>query len=115
RHARRLDLPIREPARLERLEPVIAERHIGPAPGLSSHAPALLLAVFDFLRHQHEQKPLNCQMQIANCKIIFKIDLHSAICNFSTLSPEAFVGPSLGTLLLGPAVEPSARLCTTTP
>ena len=36
RDARRLDLPIGQPARLERLQPVVAERHVGPAPRLAA-------------------------------------------------------------------------------
>src|SRR6185295_14519100 len=51
------NLPIRQPARLERLQPVVAERHIGSAPGLAGHAPALLFAVLHFLRHQHRCIP----------------------------------------------------------
>src|SRR5262252_3350870 len=57
RHARRLDLSVRQPAGLERLESEIAERYVGPAPGLAGHAPALLLAVLHFLRHQHLRNP----------------------------------------------------------
>src|SRR5262249_10848942 len=53
RHARRFDLPVGKPARLERPQPVIAERHIGAAPGLSCHPAALLLPIFDLLGHQH--------------------------------------------------------------
>src|SRR6185503_14388749 len=58
RDARRLDLAIGQPARLERLEAVVAERHVRPAPRLAGHAPALLLAVLHLLRHQHRNNPL---------------------------------------------------------
>jgi hypothetical protein len=44
---------IGEPARLERAQPEVAERHIGAAPRLAAHAAALLLPILDFLRHQH--------------------------------------------------------------
>src|SRR5439155_3787548 len=47
------NLAVGDPAAFERLETVLAKRDRRPAPGLSGHAPALLLAVFDFLRHQH--------------------------------------------------------------
>ena len=53
RHARRLDLARRHPARLHRLQAVVAERDVRSAPRLAGHAPALLLAVLDLLRHQH--------------------------------------------------------------
>src|SRR5262249_7898910 len=38
-------------------QPVVAERDLGTAPGLAGHAPALLLAVLHFLRHQHRCNP----------------------------------------------------------
>src|SRR5206468_8515266 len=49
----RLDLTIGQPAWLERLQPVVAERHLTAAPRLATHAAALLLAVLDLLGHQH--------------------------------------------------------------
>src|SRR6185295_18788509 len=55
RHARCLDLPIGQPAGLERTQAVVAERDVRPPPGLARHPTALLLAVFDFLRHQHNE------------------------------------------------------------
>src|SRR4029077_4171797 len=53
----RLDLPVRQPATLERLEPVLAELDVqlparGPAP-----ASAVLLAVLDALRRKHQRPP----------------------------------------------------------
>src|SRR5712692_7365895 len=51
--ARCLDLAVRDPARLERLEAVLAEGQTGAALGLASHAAALGLAVLDALGHQH--------------------------------------------------------------
>src|SRR5690606_37876746 len=59
----RLDLARRQPARLQRLQPVVPEGHIGPAPGLAPHAPALHLAVLDLLRHQHG----SCFLRPAAC------------------------------------------------
>src|ERR1700730_9068564 len=53
-HARRLDLPVRNPTRLEHLQSIIAESQLAPAPRLAGHAPALLLTVLDFLWHQHK-------------------------------------------------------------
>src|SRR5262249_42755564 len=58
RNPRRLDLAIREPAGLERLQPVVPEGDIRAAPGLAGHAPALLLSELDLLRHQHDALPL---------------------------------------------------------
>ena len=54
RDAGRLDLPVREPAGLHRLQPEVPERDVGAAPGLACHAPALLLPELDLLRHQHD-------------------------------------------------------------
>src|SRR5205085_4837678 len=48
-----LDLAGGDPARLEGLDAVVAEGHLGTALGLAGHAPALLLAVLDLLGHQH--------------------------------------------------------------
>src|SRR5437016_474843 len=56
-HAAGFDLPVRNPARLEHLQPILAERKFRAAPGLPSHASALLLAVLNFFRHQHNQFP----------------------------------------------------------
>src|SRR5437016_2019619 len=53
RHTCRLNLTVGNPARLENLQSVIAESQLTPAPRLPGHAPALLLAVFHFLWHQH--------------------------------------------------------------
>ncbi len=53
RDARRFDLPIGQPARLERHQPEVAERDRRPAPRQPAHPSALLLAILDFLRHQH--------------------------------------------------------------
>src|SRR5581483_3380570 len=48
----------RSARRLERLQTVVAERHVRSAPRLAGHAAALLLAVFHFLRHQHNDESL---------------------------------------------------------
>src|SRR5213593_659999 len=53
RHARGLDLAIRHPARLQRLEAVLAEGQGRAALGLAAHVAALGLAVLDPLGHQH--------------------------------------------------------------
>jgi len=53
RDARRFDLAIGQPARLERFQTEVAERHVGSAPRFAGHAAALLFAVLHFLRHQH--------------------------------------------------------------
>src|SRR5580765_5367411 len=53
RHARRLDLAARDPRRLERQEPELAEGHLAAAVRLAAHAAALLLSVLDALRHHH--------------------------------------------------------------
>src|SRR6202795_5352529 len=51
--ARGLDLAVGDPARLEGLEPVVAEGKRGAALRLAPHAAALGLAVLDALGHQH--------------------------------------------------------------
>src|SRR5262249_32345513 len=53
RHARRLDLAVGHPARLERLQAVLAEGQRRAALGLAAHVAALGLAVLDALGHQH--------------------------------------------------------------
>src|SRR5712692_3498738 len=53
RHPRRLDLTVGDPARLERLEPELAEGQGRAALGLALHAAALGLPVLDPLGHQH--------------------------------------------------------------
>src|SRR5215510_15610341 len=53
RDAGRLDLAVGDPARLERLEPEIAEGQARSALGLAPHAAALGLAILDTLGHQH--------------------------------------------------------------
>src|SRR5579883_1023873 len=50
---RRLDLPVRHPAALERLQAEIAERDRRTAPRLAGHAAALLLPVLHLLGHHH--------------------------------------------------------------
>src|SRR5215472_4411314 len=45
------NLAIGNPAAFEGFQTVLAKRDRRPAPGFAGHAPALLLAVFDFLRH----------------------------------------------------------------
>src|SRR5437879_7162177 len=49
----RLELPVCDPARLERLQAVLAERHLTPAVGLPPQAPLLHLAVLHFLGREH--------------------------------------------------------------
>src|SRR5204862_747334 len=51
--AGRFNLTVCQPAGLERLQPVVAERDVASAPRLAAHAPALLLSELDLLRHQH--------------------------------------------------------------
>src|SRR5215471_12910400 len=51
--AGRLDLAVGHPARLQRLEPEIAEGQGRAALGLAPHAAALGLAILDALGHQH--------------------------------------------------------------
>src|SRR6476660_6466462 len=49
-----LDLPRRDPAGLQSLEPVVAESDVVAALGHALAPAALLLSVFDLLRHQHK-------------------------------------------------------------
>src|SRR5229473_197741 len=53
RHARRFNLPVGDPRAFHGLQSVLAERQIPAAPGLAVAAPAHLLSVLHFLRHQH--------------------------------------------------------------
>src|SRR5437016_1184325 len=55
---RRLDLPARDPAWLERLQPVLAERERRAPLRGPPHTPALGLSVLDALGHQHARGPL---------------------------------------------------------
>src|SRR5579871_1182707 len=57
-HATGLNLTVRNPARLHHLQPEIAKGELSSAPGLTAHAPALLLAVLNFFWHQHKFKSL---------------------------------------------------------
>src|SRR5579875_2040555 len=58
RDAGRLDLPVRDPAGIERLEPVVAELH-GRLPARDAAAAATVhLAELRLLRHQHGSAPL---------------------------------------------------------
>src|SRR5215211_460123 len=52
-----LDLAVGDPAAVERLEPVLAEGDSGAALRVPAPAAALLLAVPDSLRHQHQPRP----------------------------------------------------------
>src|SRR5205085_12290969 len=49
RHARSLDLLAGDPRRLQRLQPILAERNLGAARRHAAHAPALLLAILHSL------------------------------------------------------------------
>src|SRR5205823_260593 len=62
RNAAGFDLPIGDPSRLEHLQSVVPESQLASAPRLPGHAPALLLAVLNFFRHQHKSA-LGLRMQ----------------------------------------------------
>src|SRR5229473_5095215 len=53
RHARSFNLPVGNPRAFHGLQSVLAERQISAAPGFAVAAPAHLLSVLHFLRHQH--------------------------------------------------------------
>src|SRR5512146_1763179 len=53
----RLDLAVRDPARLERLDPVLAEVDLGVAGRDAGAAPAMDLAELGLARHQHYDSP----------------------------------------------------------
>src|SRR5450631_1467679 len=53
RHPARFDLPVGDPSRFQHFQPKLTESQRAPPPGLPRHSPALLLAVLNFLRHQH--------------------------------------------------------------
>src|SRR4051794_37451846 len=52
-----LDLPVGDPTDLERLQPVLAELHLGLALRLAAHAAALHLPVLGALGEQHQLRP----------------------------------------------------------
>src|SRR5208282_2711132 len=58
RHAAGFNLPVGDPPRLKHLQPEVAKRQRAAAPGLPGHPPALLLAVLNFLWHQHKVSSL---------------------------------------------------------
>src|SRR5437588_12775704 len=49
-----LNLPVGDVAAFQHLQSVVTEGELGTPPGLTGHAPALLLAVLNFFRHQHK-------------------------------------------------------------
>src|SRR5713226_3161737 len=53
RHARSFNLPVGDPRAFHGFQSVLAERQISAAPGFAVAAPAHLLSVLHFLRHQH--------------------------------------------------------------
>src|SRR5712691_2400167 len=58
RHARRLDLAVRHPSRLEGLEPVVPEGQGRATLGLAPHPTPLGLAILHALGHQHGSGPM---------------------------------------------------------
>src|SRR4029077_18181884 len=55
---RGFNLPVGDPPAGQRFQAELSEGDIGAAPGLSTHAPALLLPVLDLLWHQHKKSAL---------------------------------------------------------
>src|SRR6266496_445016 len=58
RNTRCFDLPIRDPSRLEALQPVLTEANLAAAIRDPTHAAAHLLAMLNFFRHQHDDLSL---------------------------------------------------------
>src|SRR5450432_1227022 len=56
-HAAGFDLPVGDPARLEHFQSEISESQLAATPCLAAHASALLLAILNFLWHQHKISP----------------------------------------------------------
>src|SRR6185436_16822479 len=54
RNSRRFNLPIRNPGRLQTLQPIFTKADLAATRGDASHASAHLLTVLNFLRHQHD-------------------------------------------------------------
>src|SRR5205814_602374 len=107
RHARRLDLPVGQPARLERLQPVVAERHVRPPPGLARHPAALLLPVLHFLRHQHTvSSPSNPNFTTPNSQLTPKhkfptpLRLVFGSCGVVELSASSRASPARSPVIL---------------
>src|SRR5581483_2282153 len=65
--ARRLDLAVGDVARLQDLQAVVAEGQRRAAPRLATAAPALLLAVLNFFRHQHKTV-LSSWLPVSRCR-----------------------------------------------
>jgi hypothetical protein len=59
RDARRFDLAICNPGRLEALEPILTKANLTAAGRDAGHAPSHLLSVLNFLRHQHNVSPFS--------------------------------------------------------
>src|SRR5207248_2606582 len=53
-HAAGLDLTVSDVAAFHDFQSIVTERQLRPAPRLAAHAAALLLAVLNFLWHQHK-------------------------------------------------------------
>src|ERR1700677_957579 len=64
RYARGLNLPVGNPGRLERLQSVLAKRQRSAAPRFARAAPALLLAVLNFFRHQHNGSTVSLTLNL---------------------------------------------------
>src|SRR5882762_8543579 len=68
RHARCFDLPVGDPRAFHGFQTVLAERQISAAPGFAVAAPAHLLSILHFLRHQHR-----CRLASLNSLTAFRL------------------------------------------
>src|SRR5205823_11241781 len=76
------DLPVRDPAGLERLQAKIPERKVRAAPRLPAATPALLLPVLHFARHQH-----SCQFSVLSLSVLSsQFSVQASFCNATAAS-----------------------------
>src|SRR6266481_6756683 len=93
RHARRFNLPVGDPRAFHGLQTVVAEREISATPCFAVAAPAHLLSVFHFLRHQHRSvlaSRISSRLLRRGDRFAFLLNLRSLLGNVFALIDPAF-------------------------
>src|SRR6266404_1075600 len=93
RHARRFDLPVGDPRAFHGFQTVLAERQISATPCFAVAAPAHLLSVFHFLRHQHRSvlaSRISSRLLRRGDRFAFLLNLRSLLGNVFALIDPAF-------------------------
>src|SRR5882672_2293077 len=93
RHARRFNLPVGDPRAFHGLQTVVAEREISATPCFAVAAPAHLLSVFHFLRHQHRSvlaSRISSRLLRRGDRFAFLLKLRSLLGNVFALIDPAF-------------------------